>query len=113
MMKFALTCFKDQLKLESEAILEGKVEIRDIPRGFRIMEEDSLKDAALVLVIDGCFSVCQKNEEGREQELHQCYAGGLLGQLQVTLSEWNHHDLSKLTSRLVVTCLLSSDTGLL
>ena len=83
MMKFALTCFKDQLKLESEAILEGKVEIRDIPRGFRIMEEDSLKDAALVLVIDGCFSVCQKNEEGREQELHQCYAGGLLGQLQV------------------------------
>lgn len=84
MMKFALTCFKDQLKLESEAILEGKVEIRDIPRGFRIMEEDSLKDAALVLVIDGCFSVCQKNEEGREQELHQCYAGGLLGQLQVT-----------------------------
>ena len=84
MMKFALTCFKDQLKLESEAILEGKVEIRDIPRGFRIMEEDSLKDAALVLVIDGCFSVCQKNEEGREQELHQCYAGGLLGQLQVS-----------------------------
>ena len=83
MMKFALGSFKDQLKLESEAILLGKVEIRDIPQGFRIMEEDSLKDAALVLVISGCFSVSQKNEEGREQELHLCYAGGLLGQLQV------------------------------
>ena len=87
MMMFALKCFKDQLKLESEAILEGKVEIRDIPAGFRIMEEDSLKDAALVLVVDGCFSVCQKNEEGREQELHLCYAGGLLGQLQVLTGE--------------------------
>ena len=87
MMMFALKCFKEQLKLESEAILEGKVEIRDIPAGFRIMEEDSLKDAALVLVVDGCFSVCQKNEEGREQELHLCYAGGLLGQLQVLTGE--------------------------
>ena len=86
-MVFALKCFKEQLKLESEAILEGKVEIRDIPAGFRIMEEDSLKDAALVLVVDGCFSVCQKNEEGREQELHLCYAGGLLGQLQVLTGE--------------------------
>ena len=45
MMMFALKSFKDQLKLESEAILEGKVELRDIPAGFRIMEEDSLKDA--------------------------------------------------------------------
>ena len=86
-MKFALGSFKDQLKLESEAILLGKVEIRDIPQGFRIMEEDSLKDAALVLVISGCFSVSQKNEEGREQELHLCYAGGLLGQLQVLTGE--------------------------
>ena len=62
MMKFALTCFKDQLKLESEAILEGKVEIRDIPRGFRIMEEDSLKDAALVLVVQvGAITVKLKS----------------------------------------------------
>ena len=67
MIHFSLKTFKEQLKLESEAILEGKVEIRDIPAGFRIMEEDSLKDAALVLVIDGCFSVSQKNEERKEQ----------------------------------------------
>ena len=87
MMLFALKSFKDQLKLESEAILEGKVELRDIPAGFRIMEEDSLKDAALVLVVDGCLRVSQKNEEGREQELHLCYAGGLLGQLQVLTGE--------------------------
>ena len=87
MMLFSLKTFKEQLKLESEAILEGKVEIRDIPAGFRIMEEDSLKDAALVLVIDGCFSVSQKNEERKEQELHLCYAGGLLGQLQVLTGE--------------------------
>ena len=61
-MKFDLSCFKDQLKLESQVILEGK--IRHIPQGIQIMEEDSLKDAAFVLVIDGCFKVCQKNEEG-------------------------------------------------
>jgi len=87
MMMFALKSFKEQLKLESEAILEGKVEIREIPTGFRIMEEDSLKDAALVLVVAGCFSVSQRNEEGKEQELHLCYAGGLLGQLQVLTGE--------------------------
>jgi len=87
MMLFALKSFKEQLRLESEASLEGKVEIRDIPAGFRIMEEDSLKDAALVLVIEGCFSVSQKDDEGKEQEIHLCYTGGLLGQLQVLTGE--------------------------
>ena len=33
------------------------------------------QDAALVLVVAGCFSVSQRNEEGKEQELHLCYAG--------------------------------------
>ena len=80
----------DDIKTPEETdagIIESTVEIRDIPAGFRIMEEDSLKDAALVLVIDGCFSVSQKNEERKEQELHLCYAGGLLGQLQVLTGE--------------------------
>ena len=49
---------------------------------YRIMEVDSLKDAALVLVVDGCFSVSQVGEDGREREIHLCYPGGLLGQLQ-------------------------------
>ena len=35
--------FQEQLGLESEASLEGNIELRDIPEGFRIMEEDSLK----------------------------------------------------------------------
>lgn len=87
MMLFALKSFKEQLRLESEASLEGNVEIRDIPAGFRIMEEDSLKDAALVLVIEGCFSVSQKDDEGKEQQIHLCYTGGLLGQLQVLTGE--------------------------
>ena len=47
------------------------------------MEEDSLKDAALVLVIQGCFCVSQLAEDGKEREIHYCYPGGLLGQLQV------------------------------
>ena len=50
---------------------------------YRIMEVDSLKDAALVLVVEGCFSVAQLGEDGREREIHLCYPGGLLGQLQV------------------------------
>ena len=83
MMLFALNHFKDQLGLESEASLEGKIEIREIPDGYRIMEEDSLKDAALVLVIQGCFSVSQTAEDGKERLIHYCYPGGLLGQLQV------------------------------
>jgi len=87
MMVFALRSFKEQLGLESEASLEGNVELRDIPEGFRIMEEDSLKDAALVLVVAGCFTVSQRNEEGREREIHLCYTGGLLGQLQVLTGE--------------------------
>ena len=33
MMIFALNKFKDQLGLESEASLEGKIEIREIPEG--------------------------------------------------------------------------------
>ena len=47
------------------------------------MEEDSLKDAALVLVIQGCFIVSQLGDDGKEREIHYCYPGGLLGQLQV------------------------------
>merc|ERR1719495_2553428 len=87
MMVFALKQFREQLGLESEASLEGNIEIREIPEGFRIMEEDSLKDAALVLVVAGCFTVSQKNDEGKEQEIHLCYTGGLLGQLQVLTGE--------------------------
>ena len=36
------------------------------------------QDAALVLVVAGCFSVSQRNEEGKEQELHLCYAGKII-----------------------------------
>jgi len=86
-MNFALTKFKEQLGLESEASLEGKIEIREIPEGYRIMEEDSLKDAALVLVIQGCFSVSQTGDDGKERLIHNCYPGGLLGQLQVLTGE--------------------------
>lgn len=86
LMRFALNTYQDQLGLESEATLEGKVELRDIPDGYRIMEEDSLKDAALVLVVQGCFTVSQKLD-GKEQEVHLCYPGGLLGQLQVLTGE--------------------------
>ena len=50
------------------------------------MEEDSLKDAALVLVIQGCFSVSQTGDDGKERLIHNCYPGGLLGQLQVGVS---------------------------
>lgn len=87
MMTFALQSFREQLGLESEASLEGNVELREIPEGYRIMEVDSLKDAALVLVVEGCFSVSQLGEDGREREIHLCYPGGLLGQLQVLTGE--------------------------
>jgi len=87
MIMFALKHFKEQLGLESEATLEGKIEIREIPEGYRIMEEDSLKDAALVLVIQGCFNVSQTGEDGKNKLIHYCYPGGLLGQLQVLTGE--------------------------
>ena len=87
MMLFALRSFREQLGLESEASLEGNIELRDIPEGFRIMEEDSLKDAALVLVVAGCFTVTQRSDDGKEREIHLCYTGGLLGQLQVLTGE--------------------------
>ena len=34
---FALKTFKEQLGLESEASLEGNVEIREIPEGYEIL----------------------------------------------------------------------------
>ena len=45
MMIFALNKFKDQLGLESEASLEGKIEIREIPEGWvRIIIYSTLPD---------------------------------------------------------------------
>ena len=37
MLMFALKTFKEQLGLESEASLEGNVEIREIPEGYEIL----------------------------------------------------------------------------
>ena len=34
MMQFALRTFKEQLGLESEASLEGNIELREIPEGY-------------------------------------------------------------------------------
>ena len=65
------------------------------------MEEDSLKDAALVLVVQGCFIVSQQGEDGKEKELHHCYPGGLLGQLQVS---WGSSIYSNTTLRALQDC---------
>ena len=45
---FALKTFKEQLGLESEASLEGNVEIREIPEGYEILNANYFLDNLLL-----------------------------------------------------------------
>ena len=38
------------------------------------------------IVVQGCMSVSQTAEDGKDRLIHYCYPGGLLGQLQVSFS---------------------------
>ncbi|XP_074028943.1 patatin like phospholipase domain containing sws isoform X4 [Leptinotarsa decemlineata] len=108
LIRIATDAFVRDLGLDDETIIEGKVEIREVPAGTYIMKEDSnkersnvesifvlgrmnpqmSKDCALVYVISGALVVSQKMFDG-EEEIHMftSHSGEIVGGLAVLTGE--------------------------
>ncbi|XP_074028941.1 patatin like phospholipase domain containing sws isoform X3 [Leptinotarsa decemlineata] len=88
LIRIATDAFVRDLGLDDETIIEGKVEIREVPAGTYIMKEDSNKDCALVYVISGALVVSQKMFDG-EEEIHMftSHSGEIVGGLAVLTGE--------------------------
>ncbi|CAG9783274.1 unnamed protein product [Diatraea saccharalis] len=59
----------DNLDEQSDQVLLGNVQVRDLPAGTYIMKEESHKDVALVYLLSGALLVSQRVAEG-EGEVH-------------------------------------------
>ena len=83
-MNFALKTFKELLKLKPKAfeMIQDHVTLHDVPPGFKLVEENVRQESALVLVLDGCFSV-SRNDDGKDKVLLLVHEGLLLGQLHM------------------------------
>ncbi|KAG8238711.1 hypothetical protein J437_LFUL015269 [Ladona fulva] len=75
----ATEAFVKELGLESSELLNGRVEIREVPAGTYLMREDSHKDVALVYILHGVLTVSQRTAltgSGRETSPEGVSAGG-------------------------------------
>uniref|UniRef100_A0A2S2NHV6 Neuropathy target esterase sws n=1 Tax=Schizaphis graminum TaxID=13262 RepID=A0A2S2NHV6_SCHGA len=88
-LKIAIKVFVKKLQLDNEDLLLGKVEIRKIPTNTFVMQEDSHKDAALVLLLNGSMLVSQKMDpEGlTEAYMYSVNPGDIVGGLAVLTGE--------------------------
>ncbi|XP_026806457.1 neuropathy target esterase sws isoform X4 [Rhopalosiphum maidis] len=88
-LKIAIKVFVKKLQLDNEDLLLGKVEIRKIPTNTFVMQEDSHKDAALVLLLNGSILVSQKMDpEGlTEAYMYSVNPGDIVGGLAVLTGE--------------------------
>ncbi|KAL4141643.1 hypothetical protein QTP88_004247 [Uroleucon formosanum] len=88
-LKIAMKVFVKKLQLDNEDLLLGKVEIRRIPTNTYVMQEDSHKDAALVLLLSGSMIVSQKMDpEGlTEAHMYSVNPGDIVGGLAVLTGE--------------------------
>ncbi|XP_025195605.1 neuropathy target esterase sws isoform X3 [Melanaphis sacchari] len=88
-LKIAMNVFVKKLQLDNEDLLLGKVEIRKIPTNTYVMQEDSHKDAALVLLLNGSLIVSQKMDlEGlTEAHMYSVNPGDIVGGLAVLTGE--------------------------
>ncbi|KAM3956273.1 patatin like phospholipase domain containing sws [Aphomia sociella] len=86
--QIATEAFVKELGLESDTVLRGNVQVRDLPAGTYIMKEESHKDVALVYLLSGALLVSQKVAEG-EGEVHMftAYPGEVEGGLAVLTGE--------------------------
>ncbi|XP_059060311.1 neuropathy target esterase sws [Achroia grisella] len=86
--QIATEAFVKELGLESDTVLRGHVQVRDLPAGTYIMKEESHKDVALVYLLSGALLVSQKVAEG-EGEVHMftAYPGEVEGGLAVLTGE--------------------------
>ena len=58
--------------------------------GTVLVEEETLDNTSLFVVLSGSVSVSQRTSDGPDaaaKEMHKAYPGGMLGQLQVLTSE--------------------------
>lgn len=88
-LKIAMKVFVKKLQLDNEDLLLGKVEVRKIPTNTYVMQEDSHKDAALVLLLNGSMIVSQKMDpEGlTEAHMYSVNPGDIVGGLAVLTGE--------------------------
>ncbi|XP_075989000.1 patatin like phospholipase domain containing sws isoform X7 [Anticarsia gemmatalis] len=88
LIQIATEAFVKELGLESDHVLRGNVQVRDLPAGTYIMKEESHKDVALVYLLSGALLVSQRVAEG-EGEVHMftAYPGEVEGGLAVLTGE--------------------------
>lgn len=88
LIQIATEAFVKELGLESDHVLRGNVQVRDLPAGTYIMKEESHKDVALVYLLSGALLVSQRMAEG-EGEVHMftAYPGEVEGGLAVLTGE--------------------------
>ncbi|CAK1548092.1 unnamed protein product [Leptosia nina] len=88
LIQIATEAFIKELGLENDQLLQGCVQVRDLPAGTYIMKEESHKDVALVYLLSGALLVSQKVAEG-EGEVHMftAYPGEVEGGLAVLTGE--------------------------
>ncbi|CAG5035345.1 unnamed protein product [Parnassius apollo] len=88
LIQIATEAFVKELGLESDDLLRGNVQVRDLPAGTYIMKEESHKDVSLVYLLSGALLVSQKVAEG-EGEVHMftAYPGEVEGGLAVLTGE--------------------------
>ncbi|XP_053601148.1 neuropathy target esterase sws isoform X3 [Plodia interpunctella] len=88
LIQIATEAFVKELGLESDSVLRGHVQVRDLPAGTYIMKEESHKDVSLVYLLSGALLVSQKVAEG-EGEVHMftAYPGEVEGGLAVITGE--------------------------
>ncbi|XP_050553741.1 neuropathy target esterase sws isoform X9 [Spodoptera frugiperda] len=88
LIQIATDAFVKELGLDSDTVLRGNVQVRDLPAGTYIMKEESHKDVALVYLLSGALLVSQRVAEG-EGEVHMftAYPGEVEGGLAVLTGE--------------------------
>lgn len=83
-LKLATEKFQDLLHLKSDSILQGAVEVRDVPSGSYLMKQDSMKETALSYILMGSLTVSQYDSETNEDiQLFNAHPGDLVGGLAV------------------------------
>ncbi|XP_072935292.1 neuropathy target esterase sws [Epargyreus clarus] len=88
LIQIATEAFVKELGLESEQVLRGNVQVRDLPAGTYIMKEESHKDVALVYLLSGALLVSQRvTEGGGEVHMFTAYPGEVEGGLAVLTGE--------------------------
>lgn len=103
--QLATEAFVRELGLDNDFIIQGKLQIREIPAGTYLMKEESNKvtakrvknpqllisnfqDIALVYVISGTLNISQKTTDASEEvHMYSAYPGEMVGGLAVLTGE--------------------------